>query len=105
MDEENNVSEEELDNIIVLNDENGEEVEFEFLDVIEYEGEQYIVLLPNDEQDDGEEVVILRVEDTDSSEDEESYVSVDDEETLTKVFEIFKEKFQDEFNFVDDDEK
>ncbi len=105
MDEENNVSEEELDNIIVLNDENGEEVEFEFLDVIEYEGEQYIVLLPTDEQDDGEEVVILRVEDTDSSEDEESYVSVDDEETLTKVFEIFKEKFQDEFNFVDDDEK
>lgn len=103
MDEENNVSEEELDNIVVLNDENGDEVEFEFLDVIEYEGEQYIVLLPTDEQDEGE-VVILRVEDTESSEDEESYVSVDDEEILTKVFEIFKEKFQDEFNFIDDEE-
>ena len=30
-----------------------------------------------------------------------SYVSVDDEETLTKVFEIFKDKFKNEFDFVD----
>ena len=30
-----------------------------------------------------------------------SYVSVDDEEVLNKVFEIFKQKFEDEFNFVD----
>ena len=42
-----NVNEgEELDNIIVLNDEDGNEVEFEFLDLIEYEGEEYVVLLP-----------------------------------------------------------
>ena len=41
MDEnENNIPEEELDNIIVLNDENGEEVPFEFLDLIELEGEE-----------------------------------------------------------------
>ena len=39
-------------------------------------------------------------EDTDS-EDEESYVSVDDEEVLNKVFEMFKEKFKDDFDFVD----
>ena len=91
---------EELDNIIVLNDENGEEIEFEFLDLIEYEGEEYVVLLPNDEDDDAGEVVILKLEDTDSD-DEESYVSVDDEDTLNRVFEIFKEKFKDDFDFVD----
>lgn len=103
MDEDlNNVPEgEELDNIIVLNDENGEEIEFEFLDLIEYEGEEYVVLLPHDEEDESaEEVVILKLEDTDS-EEEESYVSVDDQETLQAVFEIFKEKFKDEFNFID----
>ncbi len=94
---------EELDNIIVLNDENGNEVEFEFLDLIEFEGEEYVVLLPNDEDDDAGEVVILKLEDTDS-EEEESYVSVEDEDTLQAVFEIFKEKFKDEFNFVDEDE-
>ena len=91
MDEnENNIPEEELDNIIVLNDENGEEVPFEFLDLIELEGEEYVVLLP--------------VEEDEEAEGEESYVSVDDEDTLNKVFEIFKEKFKDEFNFVDDEQ-
>ncbi len=93
---------EELDNIVVLNDEEGNEVEFEFLDLIEYEGEEYVVLLPNDEEEeDAGEVLILKLEDTDS-EDEESYVSVEDEEVLNKVFEIFKEKFKDEFNFVEE---
>ena len=93
---------EELDNIIVLNDENGDEIEFEFLDLIEYEGDEYVVLLPNDEdEEDAGEVVILKLEDTDS-EDEESYVSVDDEDVLKAVFEIFKEKFKDEFKFIDE---
>ena len=101
--DENNIPEEELDNIIVLNDENGEEVKFEFLDLVELDEEEYVVLLPADEEDEEEgEVVILKVEDTEN-EEEESYVSVDDEETLNKVFEIFKEKFKDEFNFVDEE--
>ena len=93
---------EEIDNIVILNDEDGNEVEFEFLDLIEYEGEQYVVLLPTAEsEEDSGEVVILKLEDTES-EEEESYVSVDDEETLNAVFEIFKEKFKDEFNFIDE---
>ena len=96
----NNVPEnEEMDNIIVLNDEEGNEVEFEFLDLIEYEGEEYVVLLPAEETDDAGEVVILQVEDIDT--DEESYISVEDEDTLNKVFDIFKDKFKVEFNFVD----
>lgn len=100
--DENNIPEEELDNIIILNDENGEEVKFEFLDLVELDEEEYVVLLPADETDEEEgEVVILKVEDTEN-EEEESYVSVDDEDTLNKVFEIFKEKFKDEFNFVDE---
>ena len=100
----NNIPEgEELDNIIILNDEEGNDVEFEFLDLIEFEGEEYVVLLPvADEGEEDGEVVILKVEDTES-EEEESYVSVDDEETLNKVFEIFKEKFKEEFNFEDED--
>ena len=93
---------EELDNIVILNDEDGNEVKFEFLDLVELDDEEYVVLLPvteEGEEDEGE-VVILKLEDTES-EDEESYVSVDDEEVLNKVFEIFKEKFKDDFNFVD----
>ncbi len=107
MDFENNEvegMEEDLDNIIVLNDEDGNEVQFEFLDLIEYENEEYVILLPveEDQEEGAGEVVILKVEDTDS-EDEESYVSVDDEETLNTVFEMFKDKFKDEFNFIDEE--
>ena len=105
MDEDLNNLNEEMDNVIVLNDEDGNEVNFEFLDLIEYDGEEYVVLLPiseEGEEDDGE-VVILKVEDTDEESEEESYVSVDDDATLNAVFEIFKDKFKDEFNFVDED--
>ena len=87
----------ELDNIITLNDEDGNEVDFEFLDLIEYEGNDYVVLLPVEE--DSDEVVILQVEEV--GEDEESYISIDDEEVMTAVFEMLKEKYKDDFNFVD----
>ena len=97
---------EELDNIIILNDENGNEVKFEFLDLVELDDEEYVVLLPvtaEGEEDEGE-VVILKIEDTeDENSEEESYVGVEDEEILNKVFAIFKEKYKDEFNFVDED--
>lgn len=96
---------EDLDNIIVLNNEDGEEVKFEFLDLVDLDDEQYVVLLPmvEDNEEEEGEVVILKLEDTDEDSDEESYVSVDDEEVLMKVFNIFKEKFKDDFNFVDED--
>ena len=102
---EENFEGEELDNIITLNDEDGNEVKFEFLDLIELEDEQYVVLLPVTEEGEEEEgeVVILKLEDTDEDSEEESYVGVEDEEILNKVFEIFKEKYKDEFNFVDED--
>lgn len=103
MDNENNVGEEELTNLVVLNDEDGNEVQFEFLDLIELDSEQYAILLPVEENEGEEgEVVILKVEDTDEDSEEETYVSVDDETTLNKVFEIFKEKFKDEFNFTEE---
>jgi len=107
MDDENYVDSEfpeDESNIVILNDEDGNEIRFEFLDLIEYESEEYVVLLPVDDEGENEdgEVVILKLEDSET--DEESYVSVDDEETLSAVFEIFKDKFKDEFNFTDNEE-
>ena len=71
----------------------------------ELDNEEYVVLLPvtsEGEEDEGE-VVILKLEDTDDDSEEESYVGVEDEEILNQVFEIFKDKYKDEFNFVDED--
>ena len=48
---------EEIDNIIVLNDEEGKEVKFEFLDLVELDDEEYVVLLPVAEE--GEEVTAM----------------------------------------------
>ena len=90
----------EIDNIIVLNDEDGNEAEFEFLDIIEYHNDEYVVFLPYDEADDSGEVVILKLEDSENDY-EETYTSVDDYDTLMAVFNIFKDKFKDEFDFND----
>ena len=66
---------------------------------------EYVSAVPlteEGEEDEGE-VVILKLEDTEEDAEEESYVGVEDEEILNKVFAIFKEKYKDEFNFVDED--
>ena len=63
------------ENIIVLNDENGNEIEFEFLDLISYRQKEYVVLLPLKDSDD--QVVILQVEAAD--EETENYISVENE--------------------------
>ena len=98
--------EDDMDNILLLSDEDGNDVQFEFLDLIDYDEEEYVVLLPVEDESEDElgEVVILKVEQTES-EDQESYVGVEDEEVLNKVFEIFKEKFKDEFDYVDDEDE
>ena len=89
---------EEMENegaLITLTDDEGKEVEFEFLDVIEYDGDEYIVLIENDE--DADEVVILKINALD--EETEEYVSIDDEEILQTVFDMFKKKYEGDINF------
>ena len=88
---------EEEEGILTLTDENGVETQFEYMDCIEYEGKEYLVLLPMDEEDD--EIVILEVEPVD--EENENYLAVDDEAVLMAVYAIFKEKFKDVLNFAD----
>ena len=90
-----------FDNIIGLTNEAGEEIPFEFLDLITYQGNEYVVLLPvNASADEAGEVVILLLESSEDS-DTEYYSSVDDQDTLVAVFELFKEKYKDEFDFTD----
>ncbi|MBR2704139.1 MAG: DUF1292 domain-containing protein [Clostridia bacterium] len=84
------------DNLFILNDEDGNELKFEFLDLIELENENYVVLYPLENEK--EEVVILRVQETEGELDE--YLSVD-EKTLQAVYAIFKEKFKDVYDFQD----
>ncbi|MBQ1978004.1 MAG: DUF1292 domain-containing protein [Ruminococcus sp.] len=92
----NNIPEEEEASIIVLEDDLGNEVEFEYLDVIEYEGVEYLYLIPANEED-GDEVVILKI--TSVDDENEMFEGIEDEELLETLFETFKNKWKDEFNF------
>lgn len=76
-------------NIIMLEDEHGCMVEFEAIDVFEFEGVTYFALLevlPEEEQND--EVLIMQVEGDVESEEAE-LVMVEDEVQLEKAFNEF----------------
>ena len=87
--------EEEEMNIITLTDENGVDTDFEYLDVIEYQGSEYLILMPADEA--SSEIVILLIEPVD--EETENYLAVESEETLEAVYELFKERYKDILSF------
>ncbi len=88
---------EEESSILTLTDENGEDMDFEYLDCIDYEGKEYLVLMPAEE--DSNEIVILEVEPVD--EENENYLAVEDEAVLDAVYTIFKDRFKDVLTFED----
>ena len=89
---------EEFNGVITLNDEDGNDVEFEFLDLFEYKNEEYIVLFPTDENNESNDVVILKLY---QGEDEDTYIGIDDEKTLMAVFETFKERVENELDTIE----
>lgn len=93
------VEEEEIQ-IFEFQDDEGNVEKFEFLDVIEYEGKDYAVLLPVTDKEEELMVHILEiVEELDS--DYDTYVGIDNQELVDKIYEVFMEKHKDDFNFVD----
>ena len=93
---ENMIPEEEAA-ILTLTDENGNDQNFEYLDVIEYQGKEYLILMPADEEETN--IVILEIEPVD--EENENYLSIDDEDLLNTVYGLFKEKYKDVLTFED----
>ena len=96
MENENLLPEEEI-SILTLTDENGQDVEFEYLDCLEYQGKEYLILSPAD--DESGEIIILEIQPVD--EENENYLAVEDEATLEAVFAIFKDKYKDILEFED----
>lgn len=97
MENENLIPEEEV-SILTLTDENGNDVEFEYLDCIEYQDKEYLILMPVEEEENNE-IVILEVEPVD--EETENYLAVSDEAVLDAVYAIFKERYADVLTFED----
>lgn len=93
--EKGEILQEEETSTLTLTDENGEDINFEYLDCVEYEGKEYLVLMPEESN----EIVILEIEPVD--EENENYLAVDDEATLDAVYGIFKERYKDVLQFED----
>lgn len=91
------ILQEEETSILTLTDENGNDTDFEYLDCIEYEGKEYLVLIPAEEE--AVEIIILEVQPVD--EENENYIAVEDEAILNAVYAIFKERYKDVLEFAD----
>lgn len=89
------ILQEEESSILTLTDENGEDTNFEYLDCVEYEGIEYLVLMPEETS----EIVILAVEPVD--EENENYLAVEDQAILDAVYGIFKDRYKDVLQFED----
>ena len=89
------ILQEEESSILTLTDENGEDTNFEYLDCVEYEGFEYLVLMPEETS----EIVILEVEPVD--EENENYLAVEDQTILDAVYGIFKDRYKDVLQFED----
>ena len=88
---------EEEASLITLTDDNGVETTFEYLDCIEYQGKEYLVMIPAEE--DANEIVILEIQPVD--EENENYLAVEDEAILEAVYNIFKDRYQEVLTFAD----
>lgn len=94
MEQETTPVEEEV-SILTLTDENGQDVNFEYLDCLTYQDKEYLILMPEGE----DEIVIMEIEPVD--EENENYLAVEDEAVLDAVYGIFREKFKDILTFED----
>jgi uncharacterized protein YrzB (UPF0473 family) len=87
---------EQLPNLIELIDENDEIITFEHIMTLDYDGSEYVVLAPVNEEtfsteDEEDEVVILRVEQDEKGDD--YYTGIEDESELDEVFSAVMEVY------------
>ena len=81
------------DSFITLTDENGNEIDFLLLDVMQYEGADYMVLMPltdEDGEEDEEELFFLKAE---KSEEGEIYTAIEDEALLNAIANAYEKEF------------
>ena len=89
-------------NVVTFTDENNQEVDLEIADSFEMDGNKYVALItPEDAvgDEDDSEVLIMRIES--ENENEDIFVSIEDDEELDKAFSMFNDRCSDEFDFAE----
>ena len=90
--------------VTLLDEETGKEIDFVTIAALEHEGKMYVFLTPEtpDENIGEDEVVIMEA--VADAEGNETLEFVDDEELVTKLFEMFQEEIDSEDEYCDCDE-
>ena len=97
-DEELRQEQTEDDDIVILEDEDGNAVTFRFLELVTVDAKPYAVLLPQDEDDEDAGVVIVEV--VDLGMETEHYDAVVDDDLNERIFEQFRSEFSDKYDFA-----
>lgn len=87
--------------LVDLFDEDGNKEVFEHLDTVTVDGNEYVICIPYKEEDDDEvdEVVILKVEA--EKDGTSALVFEPNDSILSRVYDIFRERNADKFDFED----
>ena len=89
------MSEEYGNDYVTLTDENGNELELEHLDTLEYNGNTYFAFIPAEMQlEESYELIIMKSEEENG---EEILVTLDDEDELDEMFQTFSERLEETF--------
>lgn len=91
------------EDIIVLFDEEGNEENYEHIDTIEFNGEQYVVLTPAgaDEESDDLEVVFMKIVPDSENPGDQMLIVIEDDDELDAVFAEFS-RIMDEYEDIDE---
>ena len=90
------MSEEFGPNFVTLTDDEGNDVELEYVDALEFNGTTYMAFFPvmeeDSEEEENEEEYGLVILNSQMENGEEFLVTVDDEEEIEKVYDLFMEQ-------------
>lgn len=103
---ENNMNEDYGNDILTLVDDDGTEREFELIDRVVTEDNEYFALIPTEtpenlSEDDGE-LVILKVVEEDG---EEFLEPIEDDDEFNEISEIFMDRLEEYYDFESDGEE
>ncbi|MBQ3062992.1 MAG: DUF1292 domain-containing protein [Clostridia bacterium] len=87
-------NEEEEDGIITLVDDEGNEVQFAYVDLVEYEGGNYAIMLPIEDGEVLEEAVVMLVQENEDGSDE--LTGIEDEAIVNAVIDIYNERVEED---------
>ena len=78
-------------NFVTLTDDEGKDIELEYIDALEYNGTTYMAFFPVVEEENEEEygLIILKSQ---MENGEEFLVTIEDEEEIDKVYDLFMEQ-------------